>query len=112
MEIKATTKERKPVDVSEWNEDVKAYFRPLGGFEELVFNDYFIAFYNKDAATEERFEAGFNAAKMVLVDEDGAPLLDDGDREAVRAASFKPILRVFTTGLDLETGEPESAKKN
>ena len=99
MKIKPLNQERRPVDVSEWNDEVKAYFKPLCGFETLVFNDYFLEFYNKENSTEDRFKAGFKAAVMSLVGEDGAPLLDETDEEAVRAASFLPIMRVFTVGL-------------
>ncbi|MDD3590878.1 MAG: hypothetical protein PHO46_11510 [Thermoguttaceae bacterium] len=99
MKIKPLNQERRPVDVSEWNDEVKAYFKPLSGFETLVFNDYFLEFYNKENSTEDRFKAGFKAAVMALVGEDGAPLLDETDEEAVRAASFLPIMRVFTVGL-------------
>ena len=112
MDIKRIEREKKPIDVSEWNETAKAFFKPLNGFEELVFNDYFIIFYDRDQPTEARFDAGFKAAKLALVDENDAPLLDESDRAAILSASFKPILRVFTTGLELETGEIESAKKN
>lgn len=99
MKIKPLNQERRPVDVSEWNDEVKAYFKPLSGSETLVFNDYFLEFYNKENSTEDRFKAGFKAAVMALVGEDGAPLLDETDEEAVRAASFLPIMRVFTVGL-------------
>ncbi len=99
MKIKPLNQERRAVDVSEWNDEVKAYFKPLSGFETLVFNDYFLEFYNKENSTEDRFKAGFKAAVMALVGEDGAPLLDETDEEAVRAASFLPIMRVFTVGL-------------
>ena len=114
MKIKPLNQERRPVDVSEWNDEVKAYFKPLSGFETLVFNDYFLEFYNKENSTEDRFKAGFKAAVMALVGEDGAPLLDETDEEAVRAASFLPIMRVFTVGLSFrdeasETQETASA---
>lgn len=112
--IKPLNQERRPVDVSEWNDEIKAFFRPLNGFETLVFNDYFLEFYNKENSTEDRFKAGFKAAVMALVGEDGAPLLDETDENAVRAASFLPIMRVFTVGLSFrdesdETQETASA---
>lgn len=105
MKIKPLNQERRPVDVSEWNDEVKAYFKPLSGFETLVFNDYFLEFYNKENSTEDRFKAGFKAAVMSLVGEDGAPLLDEPDEEAVRAASFLPIMRVFTVGLSFRESD-------
>ena len=98
-----------PISLKEWDESVEGYLRPLGGFEQLVFNDYFLEFYDETRQPEERFNAGFNAALMVIVDKDGAPLIADSDRDAVRNASFAPIIRVFTQTL---TGEIETAKKN
>lgn len=114
MFIKPLNQERQPVDVSEWNEEVKAYFKPLSGFETLVFNDYFLEFYNKENSEEDRFKAGFKAAALALVDESGCALLSESDVDAVRAASFLPIIRVFSVGLSLrEKDVPiETAKKN
>lgn len=114
MLIKPLNQERKPIDVSEWNDSVKAFLKPLGGFETLVFNDYFLEFYNRENSADDRFKAGFKAALIALVDEDGNALLADEDEASVRAASFLPIIRVFTTALGLRNdAEPlDSAKKN
>lgn len=114
MFIKPLNTERRPVDISEWNDEVKAYFRPLGGFETLVFNDYFLEFYNRANNSEDRFKAGFKAALLALVDEDGAPLLAEADESVIRAASFEPIMRLFSVGLNLSDSDVplETAKKN
>ena len=113
MLIKSLNLERKPVDVSEWNDEVQAYIKPLSGFETLIFNDYFLEFYNKENSPNDRFKAGFKAALLALVDEDGNALLNESDEEAVRAASFLPIMRAFSVGLSLRDDAPiESAKKN
>lgn len=113
MQIKPINNgELTPIDVHEWNEEVKAFLRPLGGFEQLVFNDYFLEFYNKDVDNDARYNAGFNAALMTLVDADGNALLSEDDRAIVKRASFTPIFRVFTHGLKTEGGELETAKKN
>ena len=97
------------VDISEWNDDVQAFAKRLTGLEQLVFNDYFLVFQDKDAPLEERFDAGFNAALLLLVNADGEPLLTNEDREAVKGGSAVPFLRVFTAGLG---GSNETAKKN
>ena len=114
MNIKPLNREPRPVDIREWNDETKAFLRPLNGFERLVFNDYFFAFYNRDNAPEVRFDAAFKAALMALVDENGAPLLVEEDRAVVEQASFAPLIRAFNIGLDLENneGEVETAKKN
>lgn len=100
-----------PLNVTEWDETAEAYLKPLGGFEQLVFNDYFLEFYDETRESETRFNAGFNAALMAIVDKDGKPLIADSDRDAVRKASFAPIIRVFTQTLGA-TDELETAKKN
>lgn len=97
------------VDISEWNEEVEAFAKRLSGLEQLVFNDYFLTFQDKDAPLDERFDAGFNAALLLLVDAEGVPLLTNEDREAVKGGSAVPFLRVFTAGLGTST---ETAKKN
>ncbi|MGI6400836.1 MAG: hypothetical protein ACOX0A_01755 [Thermoguttaceae bacterium] len=115
MLIKHVKKERTPFDLHEWNDEIKAFVKPLTTFEALVFNDYAREFFDKEKSCEERFEAAFQAAKMVLVDEDGAPLLTDDDVDAVKYADFAPIFRVFSAVLTdtvPQDGEAETAKKN
>lgn len=115
MKIKPLPQKPRAVDISEWNAEAKAFLRPMNGFEALAFNDYFIAFYRKENAPEERFDAGFKAALLALVDAGGKPLLVESDKAAVRAASFVPFFRMFSVGL-AETApdgeEFETAKKN
>jgi hypothetical protein len=67
--------------------------------EQLVFNDYFLDFNDKTKSIDERYDAGFGAALLLLVDENNEPLLKEEDRAAVKKASATPLLRVFTTGL-------------
>ena len=67
MHIKKQSQERREIDIKEWNDEVKAYIRPLNGFEQLAFNDYFITFFSDQKSYEERYKAGFNAAKSVPV---------------------------------------------
>lgn len=115
MKIKPLPQERRRVDISEWNDETEAFLRPMNGFEALVFNDYFVRFYRKDGDPEERFDAGFKAALLALVDSAGNPLLAESDKPAVRAASFLPLFRMFAAGLAEtapEDEEFETAKKN
>ena len=114
MLIKHTKRERVAFDIKEWNDDVKAFVKPLDSFEALVFNDYARDFFDKSLSNEERFQAAFNAAKLALVDESDAPLLTDDDFESVRYASFTPLFRVFSAVLkDTAPGDDvPSAKKN
>lgn len=115
MRIKPLNTERKPVDVSEWNDEIKAYFKPLGGFDTMVFVDYYFEWRDESRSLDDRFKAGFKAAVLALVDEEGNALLTEEDEEAIRAASFDPIYRVFSIGLEFwnkNGDEPESAKKN
>ena len=111
MNIKPFVSESAEIDVSEWNDEIKAYLKPLNGFEALVFNDLFLEFYSKQRTPEERYEAGFKAALIGLVDETGAPLLAETDREAVRAASFVPFYKMFNASLAARNGKVETVKK-
>lgn len=112
MEIKTRSVENKPLNIKEWNETTPAFIRALSGFESLAFNDLFIRFYNKEEDEEARFNAGFNAALMALVGEDGAPLLVEEDRETIKNASFQPLFRMFATQLNEQGEIVETAKKN
>ncbi len=113
MKIKALNQERRQINIKEWNDEVPVYIRPLNGFEQLVFNDYFLTFYSKERDYNERLEAGFNAAKMALIIEDGAPFLNDEDIEAIRNASVVPLYRLFNEVLAETRGEElDTAKKN
>ena len=116
MRIKPLNTERKPVDVSEWNDEIKAFFRPLGGFDTMVFVDFYFDWRDDSKSLDDRFKAGFKAALLTLVDEEGNALLTEEDEEAIRAASFDPIYRVFSIGLGFwsQNGEeePAGAKKN
>lgn len=111
MEIKVRNQERRKIDIREWNDEVVAYIRPLNGFEQLIFNDDFLTFCDKSRSYEERFKAGFDAAKMSLVMEDNAPLLTDDDAEIMKNASVVPFYRLFNA-LFSEGAEIETAKKN
>lgn len=95
MYIKPQKNDKIEIDVSEWNDEVKAYIKPLNGFERLTFNDLFISFYNKENDPDDRFDAGFRAALLTLVDESDRPLLTETDRDAVRSGSFVPFFRLF-----------------
>ena len=114
MLIRHVKKERTEFDIHEWNGAVSAYVKPLTTFEALVFNDYARDFFDRGKSCEERFDAAFQAAKMVLIDENGAPLLTDDDAEAVKYADFAPIFRVFNAVLSetAKDDDVERAKKN
>ncbi len=111
MIVKKLTQEKKPVDVSEWNEEIKAFIRPLDSFETIRFYDLYYTFVNESKTTEERWGAAFDAAKFLLVDEADKPLLQDEDRAAIRKAAFLPLRRIFNAALE-STQEIETTKKN
>lgn len=116
MKIKQLSNVRTPLDIKEWNDEVRAYIKPLDGFERLVFNDLFVTFYNRKNEPEQRFDAGFRAALLALVDDENRPLFTEADRENVRAGSFLPFFRLFNVALNSDGGansEPlETTKKN
>ena len=114
MKIKQFETEKTPFDISEWNEEIKAFIKPLNGFERLILNDFFLTFYDDTGRKpEERFDAAFRAALLALVDENDAPLFSESDRDAVRAGSFLPFFRLFSATLNFKSGESlETLKKN
>ena len=114
MDIKQRKAELTPVSIEEWNDSAKAYIKPLDGLETFIIYDLWLAFYRKADPIEDRFNAGFDAAQIALVDKDGAPLLEETDRAAVRNASVLPIIRVFTHALNLLNGQETDGgfKKN
>ena len=111
MIVKSINQTKTPVDISEWNDEIKAFIRPLNGYETLYFYDLYYAFVDEKKTTEERWNAAFDAAKLALVDEIGAPLLQDEDREAIKNAAFLPLRRIFNAALQA-TQEVETTKKN
>lgn len=102
------------VDVSEWNDDVKAFIKPIDSMEALVINDWVREFYDRGIPNEKRFEAVFQIIKTVLVGEDNELLLTDDDFESVRFASFRPLFRVLAGVLEVTAPGKSvpSAKKN
>lgn len=115
MEIKKESTDRIKIDISEWNETVSAYIKPLNGFERLTLNDFFLTFYNKENEANVRFDAGFRAALLVLVDDNGDPLLHEDDRTAIKNASFIPLFRLFDLILkayENNTAPLDTLKKN
>lgn len=113
MKIKSIAElERRRIDVSEWNDETEAFFQPLDGPAALVFNDWFLEYRDKTIPTEARFAAAFKAAKATLVDGDGKPVLSDADFDAVKAAAFAPLSRVFTYGLDPDFVDERFKKKS
>ena len=113
MDIKKISNEKKPFDIHEWNDEIKAFVKPLNSFERLVFNYFFLTFYNKNNDPETRFDAGFRAALLVLVDENDNPLFTESDRDAVFSGSFIPFSRLFNQFIEIDEGkELDSIKKN
>lgn len=111
MKIKSLSNEKKPFDIKEWNDEIKAFVKPINGFERLVFNDFFVTFYNAQIDYETRFDAGFRAALLVLVKEDDTPLFEESDRDAVRNGSFLPLFRMFNEVLNAEETLETTKKK-
>ena len=102
-----------PVDISDWNKEVKGFIRPLSGQEQLIFNDYFLDFFNRDLPVEKRFDAGLKAASMALVDENGKQLVGEESRAALWEAFAVPFLNIFSTVMNVKIKVTmETAKKN
>ena len=74
-------------------------------------NDEWFAFNDKTLTREERFRAAFNVAKRALVDENGVQLLTDDDYEAIKVASFQPLMRIWNYALDPDHIDESFKKK-
>ncbi|MBR2004113.1 MAG: hypothetical protein IKK39_11990 [Thermoguttaceae bacterium] len=96
MEIKKASEiPGRPVDISEWNDDVKAFVKTFTFAEQLEFERRVRDFNDASKSNEERLEAAFLATAMSLVDENGAPLLNENDREPWFAADYSPVVRII-----------------
>ena len=114
MEIKTRQQTLKPVNISEWNDEVKAFVRSLDIMERITFNDLFIQYHARKASKVQRAEAGLSICIMCLVGEDGQPLFTLDDMETLKAAAFEPIARVInaTFGEYGDTEEGEETKNS
>ena len=108
---KATEIEARPFDVTEWDAEQKAFYKPLAGYDALAVNDEWFAFNDKTLTREERFRAAFNVAKRALVDDNGDQLLTDNDYEAIKVASFQPLMRIWNYALDPDHIDESFKKK-
>ena len=88
----------RPVDVSEWDDDVKAFVKTFAFAEQLEFERRVREFNDASKSNEERLDAAFRATVMSLVDEIGAPLVNENDRAAWFAADYSPVVRIIKAG--------------
>lgn len=99
MEIrKASEIPGRPVDISEWNDNLKAFVKTFTFAEQLEFERLVREFNDASKPNEERLDAAFRATVMSLVDENGAPLLNENDRGAWFAADYSPVVRIIKMG--------------
>lgn len=99
MEIrKASEIPGRPVDISEWNDDVKAFVKTFTFAEQLEFERLRRIFRDETASNEERADAEVSIAMMALVDENGAPLFTEADRAALLDSHFMPCVRIIKMG--------------
>lgn len=108
---KATEIEARPFDVTEWDAEQKAFYKPLAGYDALAVNDELAKFGNKSCTRDERFRAAFAIAKLTLVDENGEPILTDADFETIKAASFKPFEQLLRYAVNSDYVDETFKKK-
>ena len=120
MEIKRVTNTLTEVDIHEWNDEVKAFIRPLNMGDRIHFSDLCQSFWDDKKSQEERSEAGALIAVFTLVDEKRKALLTIEDVEAIKNAAFEPISRIINAVIlnqkeedkkDVLGGEVKSMKK-
>ncbi len=112
MEIKSAKQSpARPINISEWNDETQAFFKPLTTTERLIFQDLYREYLDRESTPLERARAGARAAVLTLIDAAGQALLTDADVPKLAEASYAPISRVFLLGLDPDA-EDSSFKKN
>ena len=112
MKIKTREDAKTPVDISEWNDEVKAYVKSLDIMERIIFNDQLLEFHEKKNDRNIRAEAGLSICILALVGEDGEPLLTLEDMDELKKAAFEPIGRVINVILERVRGAEEEDSEN
>ncbi|MBQ6618631.1 MAG: hypothetical protein IJH68_00615 [Thermoguttaceae bacterium] len=108
---KITDRPTRPVNITEWTDDAKAFVKELTVRERLVFNDCFRKYTDESLSDLERSEAILSAIVMVLVGEDGQPLFKLDNVPELNQCSFEPVTRIILMVVNPESVD-ESFVKN
>lgn len=112
MEIREITQDQKiPVDVHEWDPNIKAYVRRLSSINRETYRKLVRDYMSESLGDDERAEAGALICVLALVGEDGTELLTMDDVDRIKKADFMPINRVFDAITRQLTGEEETGGK-
>ena len=84
-----------PVDISEWNEKTRAFIKPLSPAERIRFENSFYVFTDDSRPLTKRIESAAAICVMVLVDEDGKPLLDGNKIDDIVHGSIRVTKRIL-----------------
>ena len=112
MEIKKASEiPGRPVDISEWNDDVKAFVKTFTFAEQLEFERLRRIFRDETAPNEKRVAAAVRATIMSLVDENGEQLLNEGDIPALLDGPAFMIDRVVLAAANADWVDVSFKKK-
>lgn len=101
----------RPIDVSWWNRDVKAFVKTFNAMETFVFGDLLRTYADESKPDDERAVAGARAAIMALVGEFGVPLLTEADIPALLEGPGFMIDRVVMMAANQNRADASFKKK-
>lgn len=104
-------RENRPIDISWWNPNVKAFVKTFGPIERLIFGDLLREYADESAPNEKRVAAAVRATIMSLVDENGEQLLNEGDIPALLDGPAFMIDRVVLAAANADWVDVSFKKK-
>ena len=104
-------RENRPIDISWWNPNVKAFVKTFGPMECLIFGDLLREYADESAPNEKRIAAAVRATIMSLVDENGEQLLNEGDIPALLDGPAFMIDRVVLAAANADWVDVSFKKK-
>ena len=106
----ASQTSRRALNISEWNDEVKAFVKDLTAFEFMVFRGEFQRYCNESKSSAERADAAVSLAVMAIVGEDGQPLFTPEQIPELKEASFKPVTRLMAMLIDPDSKDDSLVK--
>lgn len=104
-------RENRPIDISWWNPNVKAFVKTFGPMERLILCDLVREYADESAPNEKRIAAAVRATIMSLVDENGEQLLNEGDIPALLDGPAFMIDRVVLAAANTDWVDVSFKKK-
>lgn len=98
--IKPKTGSNRPVNIAEWNPDVRAFVKDLSITEEIRCRDSVSVYWDQTKTPEQRADAAISVCILALVDEAGRPILTPDQTGDLMKAATDPVIRVLAMVLN------------